>query len=53
MVKIKTNVYHTQAKATALCIHVGSVAFYIGKKGWPRKKIQILTPCHRFKLSNI
>lgn len=50
-VEIKRNVMATQAAACWGCIHVGSVAVYLGftlrrVAGW---RLEILTPLHRFR----
>jgi hypothetical protein len=54
-VEVKRNVGYTQAKGTWFCLHVGSVAVYLGKhppRGWASgRRLELFTDCHRFRYS--
>jgi hypothetical protein len=51
--KIKTNVYSTQAYGYLLCIQIGSVAFLIGKRKNKSCgcRIELFTPAKIFRIS--
>lgn len=52
--KIETGVMHTQTKSCKLCIHIGTIAAYIGKGRKDNKQgiyLRILTPYNVLKLS--
>lgn len=52
-ITIKTNVEYTQAGGCYLCLHVGSVAVFFGRRDKPGRRLELLTPPHGFRYSNL
>lgn len=50
--QVRSAVAYTQAFGCRLCLHVGSIAFFFGRKRDGRgPRIEVLTPLHKFRYS--
>jgi hypothetical protein len=50
IIKIQRDVIYTQAKNCRLCLHIGTVAIFIGHQYKEGLRIELLTPFHKFRI---
>lgn len=51
LIHIKRNVASTQAYGAWLCLHIGTVAIFLGSRNGHALRIELFTPFHRFRMA--